>query len=138
MSALAVARDFWKDALPEWVEALAQACEATSQNKVARELGYSAPVVSNVLRNRYSGDLDRVEDMVRGKLMDAMRDCPVAGPIRTSACAKWRGKASRPAPTGSSMERRMHRGCQSCPHFSNAGANQPVKPATNGGPTFET
>ncbi len=52
MAALLTSLDAWGDTLPDWVRALAEACEASSQNKVAQQLGYSGALVSNVLRNR--------------------------------------------------------------------------------------
>ena len=53
--ALNRARAAWGDAIPAWVEALAAACDGSSQKVVARRLGYSDAAISNALRNTYKG-----------------------------------------------------------------------------------
>ena len=54
MSARETARAAWGAAIPDWIETLARECDLTSQNQVARRLGRSASLVSNVLRNKYA------------------------------------------------------------------------------------
>ena len=61
-----IARDAWGDDLPDWVLALAQACALTSQNRVAEDLGRSASLVSTVLRKKYPGNMEAIEERVRG------------------------------------------------------------------------
>ncbi|MCG2606745.1 MAG: hypothetical protein KBO60_27200, partial [Achromobacter sp.] len=93
MSALDTAREFWGEALPDWVAALALACDRESQNKVARRIERSASMVSSILRNRYPADTGLVEDIVRGHFMNTNVNCPVQGEIGLQVCRKWRGKA---------------------------------------------
>ncbi|SEK33421.1 hypothetical protein SAMN05443999_101233 [Roseovarius azorensis] len=114
MSALDTARQFWGDALPDWVAALARACDETSQNKVARRLERSASLVSNVLRNRYPADLGIVEDLVRGHLMSEDVDCPVKGRIGKQVCRKWRGRARQFGNVNADYIT-MYRACNRCP-----------------------
>lgn len=110
------ARAAWGDALPDWVEALALACSRTSQAAVARQLGRTGAVVSQVLRNSYPAKLDRIEERVRGVLMAFEVDCPGMGPIKTDVCQDWRAKATRFS-YSSPTRRRMYRACHKCPRF---------------------
>ncbi|MBR9819369.1 MAG: hypothetical protein GYB51_00040 [Rhodobacteraceae bacterium] len=110
---LTIARDAWGAALPDWVETLARECAASSQNKVARLLGYSATVVSQVLRRKYPGDLRAVETAVRGAYEDFAINCPVLGEITPLVCQGWRVKA-RKFSTENSQRVRMFRACNGC------------------------
>jgi hypothetical protein len=116
MSALDTAREFWGEGIPDWVEALARACDETSQNKVALRLERSASLVSNILRNRYPADTSAVEDIVRGTFMSGRIACPVLGEIGTHLCRKWRGKAPRDKfSNGNALDITMYRACNRCP-----------------------
>ncbi|MEQ1696685.1 MAG: hypothetical protein ABL901_12660 [Hyphomicrobiaceae bacterium] len=66
----------WGNAMPDWVVALAAACDQAPQTEVARRIEYSPAVVSQVLRNTYKGNLKRVEFQVRGLLMEQTLKCP--------------------------------------------------------------
>ncbi|KJS43529.1 MAG: hypothetical protein VR71_10045 [Roseovarius sp. BRH_c41] len=114
MSALDTAREFWGEALPDWVAALAEACDRDSQNKVARRMERSASLVSSILRNRYQADTSLVEDLVRGHFMKATVACPVQGEIGLQVCRKWRGKA-RHFENVNSQTVTMYRACNRCP-----------------------
>jgi hypothetical protein len=72
--------------VPDWVGALAIACDESSQNAIAKRLDYSPAVVSNVLRRTYSGDLRAVEQAVRGRLMNQKVTCPVVGELDAATC----------------------------------------------------
>lgn len=114
MSPLDRARAAWGDPLPDWIAVLARECAATSQNRTAERLGYSAAVVSQVLARKYRGDMARVEDMVRGVWMAALVECPVLGPIPTHSCRQHRDNARHFA--GHNAQRvRMFRACNRCP-----------------------
>jgi hypothetical protein len=76
----------WGEPLPDWVDVLARACAADSQAAVARRLGYSGALVSNVLAAKYKADLASVETVVRGVLMAATVVCPVVGDLATDQC----------------------------------------------------
>ena len=49
-----IAKQYWGDDVPDWVMRLAEQCMASSQNQVAKNLGYSASVVNQVLRHKYA------------------------------------------------------------------------------------
>lgn len=112
-AALARARAAWTD-LPDWVEALALACDQASQRAVAERLGYSASTVNYVLSRRYAGDLKGVEQAVRGALMAAEVLCPVVGALAADACAEHQ---RRPWSSVNPGRLAMWKACRSgCPH----------------------
>ena len=114
MSALDTAIASWGEEMPEWVAALAKACDRSSQNKVAQSLQRSPALVSNVLRNRYPGDMAAVQDIVRGVFMKGTVTCPVYGELPLQDCRKWRGRANRFQNVNSQYVQ-MFRACNRCP-----------------------
>lgn len=114
---LGVARDHWgDDAVPDWIEALAKACTAASQARIAKRLGYSAGVVSSVLRNAYAGNMEAVETAIRGALMGGTLICPELGEIKGDVCTDNRRRAQTFQNTNSHRVR-MFRACRNCPRF---------------------
>lgn len=119
MSALARMEAAWGPDAPDWVRALAEECERTSQRVAATAIGYSPAAVSNVLKARYGrdgygGDLRAVEQAVRGALMGAEIDCPELGPIPAHGCLEWQRRAATLITTNP-LRLRMYRACRSCP-----------------------
>lgn len=110
----AVALEAWGGAMPDWVKLLADECSKTSQNKVALRLKRSASLVSNVLRNKYEGDMLAVEEVVRGVYMATTTNCPALGEISTAACRDWM-RTSSTFSNENSERVRMYRACRSCP-----------------------
>lgn len=113
---LSIAEEAWGSPVPDWVRALALACERSSQSAVARLLGRAPAVVSTVLRNKYGADTARIEERVRGVLMDGKVDCPGMGLLPSHECQDWREKARVFAP-GNPTRTRMYRACHRCPVF---------------------
>lgn len=111
-----IARAHWGADLPDWISALAMAAAETSQNKVARKLGYTAPVVSQVLRNKYAGDLGRIELLTRSVLMLARRDCPALGEILLAECLRHQDEARNPG-SPNPLRANMRRACNRCSHY---------------------
>jgi hypothetical protein len=109
-----IARESWGDAPPDWVLRLAEACDATSQAKVGARIGRSGSVVSQVLRNRYPGNVRGVEEMVRGVLMQAVVECPALGRLPAHECQRWRVASDHFLGTNS-LRVRMYRACNRCP-----------------------
>ncbi|MEP9372592.1 transcriptional regulator [Mesorhizobium sp. KR1-2] len=116
-TALERARSGWGDDLPDWIEALAIACDSTSQAKAAKAMGYTPAVVSTLLRRTYAADLSRVEKAARGAFMAATVECPVLGIISAGQCVH-----EQRAPFDSTSHQRvvLFRMCRSgrCPHSS--------------------
>lgn len=116
-----IARSAWGDDLPDWVLALAQACAASSQNRVAQDLERSASLVSNVLRRKYPGDMASIEERVRGVYMRAVVECPVFGDLPTDRCQMWRKRSQ--SPSGRNTQHVwMRKACNRCP--VNKGASE--------------
>lgn len=104
----------WGGDAPDWVIRLADECAATSQNRVAKKINRSPAVVSNVLRNKYAGDMEAVEALVRGTFMDAITDCPELGMMPAQQCVEWRQK-SKQFGNANMLRVRMYRACARCP-----------------------
>jgi hypothetical protein len=100
----------WK-VVPDWLFVLAEACDRSSQSKVAKRLGYSGSVVSSVLNAKYNGDYSAVEKAIRGALMSETLDCPVLGDINTKLCLEHQKRARSFQPT-SSMRVRLYKHCR--------------------------
>lgn len=113
--AVSTATQAWGE-LPEWLLVLAEACDASSQNVVAKRLGYSNSVVSAVLANSYKGAVHAVEKTVRGALMAEELDCPVLGALRKDRCLENQKKAVH-FHTTSSLRVRLYMSCRGkCVH----------------------
>ncbi len=118
---LDTARECWGASIPDWVELLAVECSKVSQARIARQLNRSAALVSAVLRNRYTGDMEAVEEVVRGVFERATVDCPAMETIPSNICRDWQLKA-RSYSNENSERVRMYRACHRCPRFSKGGA----------------
>lgn len=114
MSALDKARAAWGDDLPDWVEALASACDKSTQAGTARRIGYSPATVSCVLVRRYAGDTAAVERAVRATILAETADCPELGEIALADCLEWRRRSGDFAAT-SGLRTRMFAACRACP-----------------------
>lgn len=110
------ARAAWADEMPDWVEAMALACERTTQGKVARALDRSAAVISQVLTRTYPASMDRIEERVRGVYLNGQVLCPAKGELPTQHCQDWRDKA-REFRMGNPERTQMYRACRQCPRY---------------------
>jgi len=110
--AVQTAADSWEGRAPEWVRVLARRCdELESQTLAAEEIGYSAPAVNQVLRNRYRGNLGKVESAVREVLMGDTVMCPVLGEILVSEC---KANQKRPFNAANALRVQLFRACSEC------------------------
>lgn len=119
MTALETARGAYAahpdwEGMPDWVGVLAQECDLSSQGQVAKRIGRSPSVVSNVLRAIYPGNMEAVEDIVRGTLMNEEIDCLGLGRINKRNCRNWRNR-SRHFANVNSLYVTMYRACNRCP-----------------------
>jgi hypothetical protein len=123
---VAKARAAWGDALPDWVQVLAEEVNRTSGVAVADKLKLSGSLVSTVIAHKYPGDMDRVEQQVRGALMGFVVACPVLGEIGRDICL---AEQKKPFSATSSVRSRLFRACRSgCPH-----SRLPARAAAAGG-----
>lgn len=99
---------------PDWIAALAAECDRTSQNTVARRLGYSAAALSQVINGRYNADSTALEQVVRGALMALTVTCPVVGDLAADACLAHQRAAWSPH---NPQRIAFFRACRAgCPH----------------------
>lgn len=125
------ARAAWGVSMPDWIEVLARECAATSQNQVAKRLERSSTMISQVLRAKYPGDLQAIEDLVRGQFTDKTVDCPALGRLPLHECRGWMTKA-REFQSTNSLRVRMYRACRNCARYQAAtSASRPRHPATS-------
>ncbi|MEZ5648654.1 MAG: hypothetical protein R3E60_06950 [Alphaproteobacteria bacterium] len=117
MRLLAKAQKHWGADAPDWILAMAEACDRTGQRKVAASIGYSQTTISQLLKQAYVGDIENIEEAVRGAFMGLTVSCPVLGGILTTVCHEWQKKAGRPLVVTSSHRTHMHRACRNCPRF---------------------
>lgn len=111
---LDTARQAWGAALPDWIAALAEAADRTSQTAVGQRLGVSGSTVSMVLSRSYKAQTDNIEHAVRAVLMTDLVHCPVLGLTAADLCFEWQRKAETFHDTGQ-LRRRMYRACRQCP-----------------------
>jgi transcriptional regulator with XRE-family HTH domain len=98
-----------------WLAALRDECAKTSQARVARRIGYTPSVVSQVLKGAYKGDLKAVKKAVEGGLLSATLDCPALGfVIRADRCLDFQ---RRPLDRATAPHHaRLWRTCPTCPN----------------------
>jgi hypothetical protein len=112
------ARSAWGIATtPDWIAELAKRCDASSQAKVADQLEISPAVVNQLLGNRYTGRLDRMEERVRGAFMKKTVECPVLGTISTLDCQTYQQQKFRPT---NATRVALRRACRTCPNREGA------------------
>ena len=102
-----------------WKEALRSAKERQSLSQLGALLGYSKTTISQVLNDKYPGDLAGVEQAVRRHLMKDTVHCPVIGAeIPVTTCEQH--QKAKPS-TSSPMRMRLYQACRSCQHSQIAG-----------------
>jgi len=112
MSAVSKATAAWGGISPDWVLALAEACDLASGRAVAARLDVSPAAVSRVLGRSY-GDTAGMERRVREVLMVSRVDCPVVGEISVADC---RANQDRPFTAVNPIFVRLFRACRECSH----------------------
>jgi len=109
------AQEAWGD-VPAYIQALVDACDGSSQNKVAAQLGYSGAVISQVITKTYPGDMGRVEAQIRMVLMRSKIICPALGEIQELGCHAWQ-KEAKVLCSSSPTKVRMFHACRGCARF---------------------
>lgn len=111
---IARAHEGWGDTPPDWIIELAKAAMETNQRVTGDKIGYSSSVVSQAISRTYAGDIDRVEEKVRGALMKQKVSCPILVEVARDTCLNWQKK---PIAGTSSLRMKMYRACRSgCPN----------------------
>jgi hypothetical protein len=99
----------WGNPTPDWVQALATEADRVTATRAAKNIGYSAAVLSHVFANNYKGDMDAVEQKVRGALLGATVTCPVYAEIGRDQCLDLQKVAP---PFSSEASGRCYRSCR--------------------------
>lgn len=99
----------------DWIVALRRACVESSQVKVAQRLGVSQTTLNQVLNGKYPASTKRIEQLVRGALMNESVKCPAVGKLTKERCqdAQDRLKPGRPK---DSVWQLLNANCPTCPH----------------------
>ncbi len=100
----------------KWLEALKAEIETkrVSQNQLARDLGVSPAMLSQVIRGKYPGSTDTLQARVEGRLLKKTIYCPARGEIGVDECADHQAK---PFSSANRERVKMYRACRSgCPH----------------------
>lgn len=119
-AAITKAKGAWGADLPDWVQALAAACDKSSQAQVAKVLGNSTTVISRVLANSYPGNVNRIAEKVRGHYLAQVLECPVLGEIGRDRCVREQGL---PLTYQNPVRPRVYDACRSgCIHSSIGGS----------------
>ena len=100
------------DERPDWIQALDEACKASSQGAVARRLGVSSSAVCAMLKGTYQADTYRMETRVRGALMAETVECPLLGELPTDQCVEEQGMGFHLNPHRASL----YIACKTCPN----------------------
>ncbi|MBN8844812.1 MAG: helix-turn-helix transcriptional regulator [Sphingomonadales bacterium] len=111
------ARLAWGENMPGWVQLLAAACDATSQREAGDRIGKSNGYVSRVLNNRYPGDLEEAEKIVRAAWGGEEVNCPIWGLLPLANCMRHRRRTDLPI---NLMHRLHRRHCPTCPNNTDA------------------
>lgn len=113
VSAIAIARAHWGNALPSWVKLLAEYSDAHTQLAAAKKIGRSASLVNQVLKNKYPGDLNAVQTRVETAFNKAQVACPILGLIEGADCLKHQAEPYSPS---NHVKVALFRQCRRCPH----------------------
>lgn len=104
----------WGKPLPDWINALAEACDETSLRKTAAKLAVSPAIVSlavNAKRDRVK--LDFIKTRVEATLMITMVPCPVLGIIGRKKCLQEQAADFSPTnPLRVQLFRACRNGCR--------------------------
>lgn len=83
------------------------------QTKVAEELGVSSAVVSTLLKDKYTGNVDAMAERIRGKYMGATVLCPVMGNLSKHSCLD---NQALPMAFTNPVRAALGRACKTCVH----------------------
>lgn len=93
----------------KWLEVLREQVAAHGQRSVAEKLGVSNTVVSQVVNEKYPGDMARIQSLVESVYLSKSVLCPVLGEIAWHTCQMHQ----RNTQTGNPTKLRMYRACRS-------------------------
>lgn len=114
MNAAQRVHEAWGQSAPEWMQALARACDAHTLRKVAAMLKVSPALVSLNLR-RQSNASELLEKRVKSRIMVSLIHCPVLGLIDAPTCMT---EQEQPLLTTNTQRIQLYKACHGgCLHF---------------------
>lgn len=105
---------------PDLLNLLRDKCADLGQSNVARQLGYSAAAISQILSNSYKGDSTTILNKVEIVFGGLSVHCPVLGVIPLSNCAD---EQKKPFAATSHQRVALWKACQACQN--NSGRKKP-------------
>ncbi|OUR62027.1 hypothetical protein A9Q74_06140 [Colwellia sp. 39_35_sub15_T18] len=100
----------------KWLEVLRQQVAESGQPKVAKMLGVSTACISQVVNEKYPGDMQRIEKLVEGAFLQRCVNCPVLGELALHECMQHQ---ARKGISSNPLYMQLYKSCRSgCPHSS--------------------
>lgn len=93
----------------KWLEVLREQVALNGQRPVAEKLGVSNTVISQVVNEKYPGDMTRIQALVESVYMSKSVLCPVLGEIAWHSCQMHQKNTK----TGNPTKLRLYRACRS-------------------------
>lgn len=84
-----------------------------SQSKVAEELSVSTATISMLLKDKYPGNVELMEQRIRGQFMAETVRCPVMGDLSKRSCLD---NQALPMAFTNPVRAALGRACKTCPH----------------------
>ena len=101
--------------MPEWLQVLQRAVQQRGLREVSTLLGRSKGCISDVLNGKYGASTRRIEERVRGELMNKTLTCPVLGDISPAKC---QDEQERPFAATNPTRVAVWKACRAgCPNF---------------------
>lgn len=114
LSAMDKARVAWGANMPDWIKALAEACDEAGLRKTAAKLDVS-PAMASLAINRKRTDLSFIKYPVEKILMITMVACPVIGVMGRHECLR---EQTKPYSSANPLRVQLYRACRNgCPHY---------------------
>jgi len=111
---LAKAIAAWGSPLPDWIKALAEACDDTSLRKTAARMDVSPAMVSLAI-NRKRLYLSFIKVRVEKRLMITMVVCPILGVMGRNECLQ---EQARPFSSANPLRVQLFKACRNgCPYY---------------------
>lgn len=99
--------------MSKWLQILALQANEHGQEAVAKLLGVSKTVISQLINSKYPGDLVRMQKLVEGAYMHRTVVCPIMGEIPLHQCDRHQNNTV----TSNPLKLRLYRACRGgCPH----------------------
>lgn len=107
--------------MSKWQQILAEQAKEHGQKAIAKTLGVSKTVISQLINHSYPGDMQRMQKLVEGAYMHRTVICPVMGEIPLHQCDKYQNNTV----TSNPIKLRIYRACRGgCPHSTQAEIKQ--------------